>query len=75
MSTTHTTSTTANTTPTPLQLGITRATKTTPTEAFQVAAEARAFLHSRGVELSGEQQTKTKKALEFFSTALQGAET
>jgi hypothetical protein len=49
-------------------------TKTTPAEAFQVAAEARAFLHSRGVELSGEQQTKTKKALEFFSRALQQAE-
>jgi hypothetical protein len=49
-------------------------TKTTPAEAFQVAAEARAFLHSKGVELSGEQQTKTKKALEFFSRALQQAE-
>ena len=42
-------------------------TKCSPSEAFQVAAEARAFLHSRGVDLSGEQQTKTKVALEFFS--------
>jgi hypothetical protein len=42
-------------------------TKARPEEAFQVAAEARAFLLSRGVDLSGEQQTKTKTALEFFS--------
>jgi hypothetical protein len=44
-------------------------TKTTPGEAFQVAAEARAFLQTRGVELGGDQQTKTKTALEFFSKA------
>lgn len=50
-------------------------TKTIPTEAFQVAAEMKAFLLSRGVELTGEQQTKTKAALEFFSGALQDAET
>jgi hypothetical protein len=36
-------------------------------EAFQVAAEARAFLVQRGVDLSGEQETKTRKALEYFS--------
>jgi CRISPR/Cas system endoribonuclease Cas6 (RAMP superfamily) len=34
---------------------------------FQVAAEARAFLGEAGVDLSGEQQTKTKTALEQFS--------
>jgi hypothetical protein len=45
-------------------------TKCLPSEAFQVAAEARAFLSSRGVNLSGEQQTKTKAALEFFSKHL-----
>ncbi|HWB57639.1 MAG TPA: hypothetical protein VG479_11950 [Gaiellaceae bacterium] len=45
-------------------------TKCAPGEAFQVAAEARAFLTTRGVDLSGEQQTKTKKALEFFSGRL-----
>jgi hypothetical protein len=39
-------------------------------EAFQVAAEARAFLAGRGVDLSGEQETKTRKALEYFSRAL-----
>jgi hypothetical protein len=42
-------------------------TKCKPAEAFQVAAEARAFLLERGVSLSGEQQTKTRTALEFFA--------
>jgi hypothetical protein len=42
-------------------------TKCEPSEAFQVAAEGRAFLASRGVDLSGEQQTKTRTALEFFA--------
>jgi hypothetical protein len=46
-------------------------TKCRPTEAFQVAAEARALLVGRGVDLSGDQQTKTKKALEAFATARQ----
>jgi hypothetical protein len=45
-------------------------TKCSPGEAFQVAAETRAFLTSRGIDLDGEQQTKTKTALEFFATAL-----
>jgi hypothetical protein len=45
-------------------------TKCAPSEAFQVAAEARAFLTGQGVEIGGEQQTKTKKALEFFSEQL-----
>ena len=48
-------------------------TKCAPSEAFQVAAEARAFLSKKGLDLSGEQQTKTKMALEFFSKELQGA--
>lgn len=38
-------------------------------EAFQVAAEVRAFLHRRGIDISGEQQTKTRKALEYFAGA------
>jgi hypothetical protein len=46
-------------------------TKCPPTEPFQVAAEARAFLAERGVEISGEQETKTRKALEFFSKRLE----
>jgi hypothetical protein len=41
-------------------------------EAFQVAAEARAYLHGRGVDLTGDQQTKTRKALEIFSKSLEG---
>jgi hypothetical protein len=45
-------------------------TKCEPSEAFQVAAETRAFLTERGVDLSGEQETKTRKALEFFSAHL-----
>jgi len=43
-------------------------TKTLPSEAFQAAAEARVFLSGLGVDLEGEQQTKTKTALEFFTT-------
>jgi hypothetical protein len=43
-------------------------TKCAPSEAFQVAAEARAFLSRHGVDLSGEQQTKTRKALDYFSS-------
>ncbi|HET8874458.1 MAG TPA: hypothetical protein VFM83_12305 [Gaiellaceae bacterium] len=46
-------------------------TKCEPSEAFQVAAETRAFLTQRGIDLTGDQQTKTKKALEFFSKRLQ----
>ena len=45
-------------------------TKSPPDTAFQAAAEARAFLASRGVPLSGEQQTKTRTALEFFAREL-----
>ena len=42
-------------------------TKCAPTQGFDVATETRAFLSQRGVDLSGEQQTKTKTALEYFS--------
>jgi hypothetical protein len=45
-------------------------TKCKPSKAFKVAAETRAFLESRGVDLSGEQQTKTRTALEFFAKEL-----
>jgi len=48
-------------------------TKCMPTEAFQVAGEARAYLAGRGVPLAGEQQTKTRTALEFFAGRLKGA--
>ena len=46
-------------------------TKCAPSEGFQVAAEARAFLAERGVDLYGEQQTKTKTALDFFAKNVQ----
>jgi hypothetical protein len=48
-------------------------TKSAPSEAFQAAAETRAFLAGRGIDLSGEQQTKTRKALDFFAKPLRDA--
>jgi hypothetical protein len=42
-------------------------TKTSPAEAFHTALEWRAFLEKVGIDISGEQQTKTKTALEFFA--------
>jgi hypothetical protein len=45
-------------------------TKCRPGEAFQVAAEARSFLVERGVNVTGEQQTKTAAALRFFADEL-----
>jgi hypothetical protein len=44
-----------------------------PDHAFQVAAQARAYLTERGVDIGGEQQTKTRTALEFFSRQLAAA--
>jgi len=43
-------------------------TRCAPAEAFQVAVELRAFLAGHGVDLSGEQETKTHKALEYFAS-------
>jgi hypothetical protein len=48
-------------------------TRCTTTDAFQAAAETRAYLTSHGVDLSGEQATKTRKALEFFAKSLSDA--
>jgi hypothetical protein len=45
-------------------------TKCLPGEAFDVAAEARVYLGGHGIDLSGEQQTKTRTALEFFAAEL-----
>ena len=42
-------------------------TKCDPAEAFQVAAETRVFLSKKGIDIGGEQETKTRRALEFFS--------
>jgi hypothetical protein len=48
-------------------------TKCAPTEAFMAAAETRAFLSGRGIDVSGEQQTKTVKALELFASGSRGS--
>ncbi len=45
-------------------------TKAAPSEAFQVAAEAQAYLTDRGIDLTGEQSTKTAMALNFFVAEL-----
>ena len=45
-------------------------TKCPPAEAFQVAAEAKAFLANKGIDTTGEQATKTRTALEFFANEL-----
>jgi hypothetical protein len=49
-------------------------TKCSPGEMFDVAMESRAFLAKQGLNLSGEQQTKTKTALEFFAGQLRTAD-
>jgi hypothetical protein len=43
-------------------------TKAEPSDAFQAAVETRAYLSSIDVDLDAEQHTKTKTALEFFTT-------
>ena len=48
-------------------------TKCAPGEAFDVAAEVRSFLTEQGLDLAGEQQTKTKTALEYFAGQLKAA--
>jgi len=45
-------------------------TKCPPAETFNVAMEARAYLQRRGVELTGEQQTKTRTALQYYAAEL-----
>ena len=42
-------------------------TKCLPEDALKVAGETRAYLVERGINLDGEQQTKTKTALEFYA--------
>jgi hypothetical protein len=48
-------------------------TRCATNEAFEVAAETRAFLAGRGVDLLGKQQTKTRKALRYFAGEVQRA--
>jgi hypothetical protein len=45
-------------------------TKCAPADALRVADESRGFLGGRGVDLGGDQQTKTRTALRFFSKEL-----
>jgi hypothetical protein len=45
-------------------------TRCAPEDAADVAEQGRAYLQARGVDLGGEQQTKTRTALEFFSARL-----
>jgi hypothetical protein len=48
-------------------------TKCRPDEALEVAAETKAYLGERGVDLTGEQSTKTATALRFFAAELLGS--
>jgi hypothetical protein len=45
-------------------------TKCPPSEAFQVGIETRGYFESVGLDLSADQQTKTKTALELFAAEL-----
>jgi hypothetical protein len=42
-------------------------TKCLPSETFDVAARTTAFLTKQGIDVTGEQQTKTRTALEYFA--------
>jgi hypothetical protein len=46
-------------------------TKCPPADMLNVAVQSRLFLSEQGLDLSGEQQTKTRTALDFFSQQLQ----
>jgi hypothetical protein len=45
--------------------------KCQPSEGVQVGIEVREYLEGKGADMAGEQATKTKTALEFFSSELQ----
>ena len=49
-------------------------TKCDSSELFDVASEGRAFLDAKGIDLSGDQEMKTRKALQFFSKELRAAQ-
>ena len=48
-------------------------TKATPQEALMVAVEVRRFLEGKGIDTSGQQQTKTRTALDFYAAELRAA--
>ena len=45
-------------------------TKCEPKDAFQVAAEFRAYLAARGIDLGASQESKTRTALQYFKARL-----
>jgi hypothetical protein len=45
-------------------------TKCAPADMLTVAVDSRLFLHEHGVDVTGEQHTKTRTALEYFSRHL-----
>jgi hypothetical protein len=45
-------------------------TKSEPKDAFQVAAEFRAYLTERGIDLGAIQESKTRSALQYFKARL-----
>ena len=48
-------------------------TKCPPADTFRAAAETRSYLAQRGIDIDGEQETKTRRALDFFAARLQSA--
>ena len=50
-------------------------TKASPDDAFHIAAETRAFLKKKGLDLTAEQQTKTARALKHFTDMLKQVRT
>jgi hypothetical protein len=49
-------------------------TKSAPPDALATALDLRAYLKRQGVDLGGDQQTKTKTALEFYAGQVKAAE-
>jgi hypothetical protein len=47
--------------------------KSSPDQALAAAIELRAFLEDKGIDTSGQQQTKTRTALEFYAAELRAA--
>ncbi len=48
-------------------------TKCAPADMLAVAVKSKLFLHERGVDVTGEQHTKTRAALDYFSQHLPAA--
>jgi hypothetical protein len=48
-------------------------TKSTPNDALSVAVDLRRFFEDKGIDTTGEQQTKTRTALDFYAAELRAA--